>query len=127
MELKIVVYYTCVNRWNVPCFEELLFDTEEEADRFIDKIKNKMNVTRIIKTVDWKLKGETKMIPKNIIVKYSGFDKNGLYYSNVLEFRTERDADLFILDMKKLMFGVQSYTKIITWEKKEETKNENQS
>ena len=45
------------------------------------------------------------MIPKNIIVKYSGFDKNGLYYSNVLEFRTERDADLFILDMKKLMFG----------------------
>lgn len=67
------------------------------------------------------------MIPKNIIVKYSGFDKNGLYYSNVLEFRTERDADLFILDMKKLMFGVQSYTKIITWEKKEETKNENQS
>lgn len=127
MELKIVVYYTCVNRWNVPCFEELLFDTEEEADRFIDKIKNRMNVTRIIKTVDWKLKGETKMIPKNIIVKYSGFDKNGLYYSNVLEFRTERDADLFILDMKKLMFGVQSYTKIITWEKKEETKNENQS
>ena len=127
MELKIVVYYTCVNRWNVPCFEELLFDTEEETDRFIDKIKNRMNVTRIIKTVDWKLKGETKMIPKNIIVKYSGFDKNGLYYSNVLEFRTERDADLFILDMKKLMFGVQSYTKIITWEKKEETKNENQS
>ena len=124
METKNVVYYTCVNRWNIPCFEELLFDTEEEADRFIDKIKNRMNVTRIIKTVDWKLKGETKMIPKNIIVKYSGFDKNGLYYSNVLEFRTERDADLFILDMKKLMFGVQSYTKIITWEKKEETKNE---
>ena len=64
------------------------------------------------------------MIPKSIMVKYSGFDKNGLYYSNVLEFRTERDADLFILDMKKLMFGVQSYTKIITWEKKEEIKNE---
>ena len=58
------------------------------------------------------------MIPKNIIVKYSGFDERGLYYNNTLEFRTERDADLFILDMKKLMFGVQS------WEKKVGTENE---
>lgn len=64
------------------------------------------------------------MIPKRITVKYSGFDKNGLYYCNVLDFRTERDADLFILDMKKLMFGVQSYTKIITWEKKEGTSDD---
>ena len=64
------------------------------------------------------------MIPKSITVKYSGFDKSGLYYSNVLDFHTERDADLFILDMKKLMFGVQSYTKIITWGKKEKTENE---
>lgn len=58
------------------------------------------------------------MIPKSIIVKYSGFDTRGLYYNNTLEFRTERDADLFILDMKKLMFGLQSYTKIITWVKR---------
>lgn len=64
------------------------------------------------------------MIPKSIIVKYSGFDKRGLYYSNTLEFCTERDADLFILDMKMLMFGLQSYTKIITWVKKEEIANE---
>lgn len=64
------------------------------------------------------------MIPKSITVKYSGFDKNGLYYSNGLDFRTERDADLFILDMEKSMFGVQSYTKIITWVKKEETVND---
>ena len=64
------------------------------------------------------------MIPKSIIVKYSGVDKRGLYYNNALEFCTERDADLFILDMKKLMFGVQSYTKIITWEKKVGTENE---
>ena len=64
------------------------------------------------------------MIPKRITVKYSGFDKSGLYYSNVLDFCTERDADLFILDMKKLMFGVQSYTKVITWEKKEGTTND---
>lgn len=55
------------------------------------------------------------MIPKNITVKYSGHDKRGVYYSNELDFRTERDADLFILDMKKLMFGLKSYTKIITW------------
>lgn len=64
------------------------------------------------------------MIPKSITVKYSGFDERGAYYSHELDFRTERDADLFILDMKKLMFGVQSYTKIITWEKKEGTTNE---
>lgn len=64
------------------------------------------------------------MIPKSILVKYSGVDKRGLYYNNALEFRTERDADLFILDMKKLMFGVQSYTKIIIWEKKVGTENE---
>lgn len=64
------------------------------------------------------------MIPKSIIVKYSGFDKRGLYYNNTLKFRTERDADLFILDMKKLMFGLQAYTKIITWEKKVETEND---
>ena len=64
------------------------------------------------------------MIPKSITVKYSGFDKSGLYYSNTLAFRTERDADLFILDMEKSMFGVQSYTKIITWVKKEKTTDE---
>lgn len=64
------------------------------------------------------------MIPKSILVKYSGHDKRGVYYSHELNFPTERDADLFILDMKKLMFGVQSYTKIITWEKKVGTENE---
>lgn len=64
------------------------------------------------------------MIPKNIIVKYSGHDKRGAYYSHELNFLTERDADLFILDMKKLMFGLQSYTKIITWVKKEGTTDE---
>lgn len=64
------------------------------------------------------------MIPKSIIVKYSGYDERGLYYSNTLGFHTERDADLFILDMKKLMFGIQSYTKIITWVKKEGTTDE---
>lgn len=60
MELKIVVYYICVNRWNVPCFEELLFDTEEEADCFINKLKNRMDVNRIIKTIDWKFERGNK-------------------------------------------------------------------
>lgn len=53
MEMKITVYYAGVNRWNVPCFEELLFDTEEEADHFINKIKNRIDVNRITKTVSW--------------------------------------------------------------------------
>jgi hypothetical protein len=60
------------------------------------------------------------MIPKKITVKYSGFDKRGLYYNHEIDFPTERDADLFILDIKMLMFGLQSYTKIITWEKRKE-------
>ena len=64
------------------------------------------------------------MIPKKITVQYSGHDKRGVYYSHELNFLTERDADLFILDIKMLMFGLQSYTKIITWVKKEEIANE---
>lgn len=43
-----------------PGFEELLFDTEEEADRFIDKLKNRMDVNRIIKTIDWKFERGNK-------------------------------------------------------------------
>ena len=57
METKIVVYYSGVNYWNESYFEELLFDTDEEADRFINKIKNRMDVNRIIKTIDWKFEG----------------------------------------------------------------------
>lgn len=60
METKIVVYYGGVNRWNVSYFEELIFDIEEEADRFIDRIKNRMDVNRIIKTIDWKFEGRNK-------------------------------------------------------------------
>lgn len=57
METKIVVYYSGVNYWNESYFEELIFDTDEEADRFINKIKNRMDVNRIIKTIDWKFEG----------------------------------------------------------------------
>lgn len=53
MEMKITVYYAGVNFWNVNYFEELIFDTEEEADRFINKIKNRIDVNRITKTVSW--------------------------------------------------------------------------
>lgn len=45
MEMKITVYYTCVNRWNVPCFEELLFDTEEDADKFIQNLLDDVYIT----------------------------------------------------------------------------------
>lgn len=57
MKTKIVVYYGGVNYWNESYFEELIFDTDEEADRFIGKIKNRMDVNRIIKTIDWKFEG----------------------------------------------------------------------
>ena len=57
METKIVVYYSGVNYWNESYFEELIFDTDEEADRFINKIKDRMDVNRIIKTIDWKFEG----------------------------------------------------------------------
>ena len=60
METKIVVYYGGVNYWNEPYFEELIFDTDEEADRFIGKIKDRMDVNRIIKTIDWKFEGRDK-------------------------------------------------------------------
>ncbi len=55
------------------------------------------------------------MKPKKITVKYHGYDKNNLYYSNELNFLTERDADSFISDVVRLMFGLRSYTKITTW------------
>ena len=60
METKIVVYYSGVNYWNESYFEELIFDTDEEADRFINKIKDRMDVNRIIKTIDWKFEGRNK-------------------------------------------------------------------
>ncbi len=60
MEMKITVFYAGVNVWNVDYFEELIFDTEEEADRFINKIKNRTDVNRITKTISWKFEGRNK-------------------------------------------------------------------
>lgn len=61
MEMKITVFYAGVNVWNVDYFEELIFDTEEEADRFINKIKNRTDVNRITKTISWKFEGRNKL------------------------------------------------------------------
>lgn len=61
MEMKITVFYAGVNVWNIDYFEELIFDTEEEADRFINKIKNRTDVNRITKTISWKFEGRNKL------------------------------------------------------------------
>lgn len=58
METKITVYYAGII-WDEPYFEELIFDTEEEADSFINKIKNRMDVNRIAKTIEWKFEGRS--------------------------------------------------------------------
>lgn len=56
------VFYSGVNFWDEAYSNTLYFDTEEEADRFINKIKNRMDVDKIIKTstVSWKFEGRNK-------------------------------------------------------------------
>ncbi len=57
------VFYSGVNVWDEAYSDTLYFDTEEEADRFINKIKNRMDVDKIIKTstVSWKFEGRNKL------------------------------------------------------------------
>ena len=55
METKILVFYAGVNIWDV-----LTFDTEEEADRFINKIKDRMDIDQISKTIEWKFERRNK-------------------------------------------------------------------
>ena len=55
MEINILVFYTGVNIWDV-----VKFDTEEEADRFINKIKDRMDINQISKTIEWKFEGRNK-------------------------------------------------------------------
>ena len=50
------------------------------------------------------------MVPKKITVKYGGVNEKGLGYTNELNFQTERDADIFISEMKKYMMGVRYLT-----------------
>ena len=60
METKISVLYSGVNFWDEAYSDILYFDTEEEADRFISKIKDRMDVDQISKTIDWKFEGRNK-------------------------------------------------------------------
>ena len=60
METKISVLYAGVNAWDVAYCDVLTFNTEEEADRFISKIKDRMDVDQISKTIDWKFEGRNK-------------------------------------------------------------------
>lgn len=55
METNILVFYAGVNIWDV-----VKFDTEEEADRFINKIKDRMDINQISKTIEWKFEGRDK-------------------------------------------------------------------
>lgn len=52
METNILVFYAGVNIWDV-----IKFDTEEEADCFINKIKDRMDIDQISKTIEWKFEG----------------------------------------------------------------------
>ena len=56
------VFYNGVNFWDEAYSDILYFDTEEEADRFISKIKDRMDVDQIIKTstISWKFEGRNK-------------------------------------------------------------------
>lgn len=56
------VFYAGVNCWDCAYADTLYFDTEEEADRFISKIKDRMDVDQIIKTstISWKFEGRNK-------------------------------------------------------------------
>lgn len=55
METNILVFYAGVNIWNV-----LKFNTEEEADCFINKIKDRTDINQISKTIEWKFEGRNK-------------------------------------------------------------------
>ena len=55
METNILVFYAGVNIWDV-----VKFNTEEEADCFINKIKDRMDINQISKTIEWKFEGRNK-------------------------------------------------------------------
>ena len=62
MKTKISVLYSGVNFWDEDYSDILYFDTEEEADRFISTIKDRMDVDQIMKTatISWKVEGRNK-------------------------------------------------------------------
>ena len=60
MKTKISVLYSGVNFWDEAYSDILYFDTEEEADRFINKIKDRMDIDQISKTIEWKFERRNK-------------------------------------------------------------------
>ena len=60
MKTKISVLYSGINFWDEAYSDILYFDTEEEADRFISKIKDRMDVDQISKTIEWKFERRNK-------------------------------------------------------------------
>ena len=60
MKTKISVLYSGINFWDEAYSDILYFDTEEEADCFISKIKDRMDVDQISKTIEWKFEGRNK-------------------------------------------------------------------
>ena len=52
-----------MNVWDEAYSDSLYFDTEEEADRFINKIKDRMDISKIIKTstISWTFEGRNKL------------------------------------------------------------------
>ena len=55
MGTNILVFYAGVNIWDV-----LKFNTEEEADCFINKIKDRTDINQISKTIEWKFEERNK-------------------------------------------------------------------
>ena len=57
------VFYSGVNVWDEAYSDSLYFDTEEEVDRFINKIKDRMDISKIIKTstISWTFEGRNKL------------------------------------------------------------------
>lgn len=57
------VFYSGVNVQDEAYSDSLYFDTEEEADRFINKIKDRMDISKIIKTstISWTFEGRNKL------------------------------------------------------------------
>lgn len=55
METNILVFYAGVDIWDV-----LKFNTEEEADYFINKIKDRTDINQISKTIEWKFEERNK-------------------------------------------------------------------
>lgn len=55
------VFYAHINFWNKPYSDTLHFGTEKEADHFINKLKKRMDVYKIIKISTKKFEGKKQL------------------------------------------------------------------